>query len=152
MSSDNHLSPSSSAGTSDENSSQEHIQRRRRHQHAETKEEEMPMFLQILTNTLPMLFISLLMTAGVMYYTRLRAPTQLPPPVGISFAVTVDSDIMTVYNYLSQPEHRTEWHDAVEVSGPAIDHSAIVGRLLSSVYHVCSCAADAFMNLRVYFV
>lgn len=40
----------------------------------------------------------------------------------------VDADILAVYDYVSTPDFRTEWHmGSVEVSGPAIDHSAVIG-------------------------
>eukprot|EP00282_Hemiselmis_andersenii_P013934 CAMPEP_0114164786 /NCGR_PEP_ID=MMETSP0043_2-20121206/30867_1 /TAXON_ID=464988 /ORGANISM="Hemiselmis andersenii, Strain CCMP644" /LENGTH=53 /DNA_ID=CAMNT_0001261497 /DNA_START=60 /DNA_END=217 /DNA_ORIENTATION=- len=38
---------------------------------------------------------------------------------------------MAVYDYVSTPDYRTEWHmGSVEVSGPAIDHSAVIGEQL----------------------
>jgi hypothetical protein len=125
--------PSAPAGDRDAASSRQESTQRppRRSQLEEEPKPEMPMYMQILINTIPMLLISLLMTAGLMYYKRTRVPYQVPPPIGISVGVTIDSDIMAVYEFLSTPELRTEWHlNAVEVSGPAMDHSAIVGKIL----------------------
>jgi hypothetical protein len=125
---------SAPAGDRDAGSSRQESFQRRRRQSEEEAKPDMPMYMQILINTIPMLLISLLMTAGLMYYKRFRVPYQVPQPVGISTGVTIDSDIMAVYEFLSTPELRTEWHmNAVEVSGPAMDHSAIVGKLLPFV-------------------
>ena len=70
------------------------------------------------------------MLAGLAYYLiSTRSAVLKAPNRGLTASVNVDATILDVYDYLSTPDFRTEWHfGAVEITGPAIDHSAIPGK------------------------
>lgn len=68
---------------------------------------------------------------GVAYYMAQRhAPTK--GVRGVNGVTMIASELTRVYDYVSTPDFRTEWHlGSVEVSGPAIDHSAVPGEIFS---------------------
>ena len=74
------------------------------------------------------------MLAGLAYYLiSTRSAVLKAPNRGLTASVNVDATILDVYDYLSTPDFRTEWHfGAVEITGPAIDHSAIPGKSLNA--------------------
>lgn len=73
------------------------------------------------------LILTVLMGLLAWYMMKYRVPRK-PIVKGISTSVMLDWDITNVYEYVSTPDFRTEWHmAAVEVNGPAIDHSSVPG-------------------------
>jgi hypothetical protein len=76
--------------------------------------------------------------AGVAYYYISNRPATLKPPSkGLVASVVVDATILEVYDYMSTPDFRTEWHfNTIEINGPAIDHSAIPGEIIPATHWV----------------
>lgn len=69
-------------------------------------------------------------------------------PTTVSTSILIQSDILSVYDYISTPEFRTEWHmGSVEVSGPAIDHSAVVGERFVEEMSIGSIIAEVEWNV-----
>lgn len=79
------------------------------------------------------IFISVLaaVLAGLAYYYISTRPATLQQASrGLTASAIADASILEVYDYMSTPDFRTEWHfNAVEINGPAIDHSAIPGKM-----------------------
>ncbi len=72
--------------------------------------------------------LAALLTGAAYYYMSSRSAVLKPANKGLTASVNVQASIVDVYDYLSTPDFRTEWHfGAVEINGPAIDHSAITG-------------------------
>lgn len=93
-------------------------------------------------------FASLILTVlmGLLAWYMMKYRIARKPIVkGISTSVMLDWDITNVYEYVSTPDFRTEWHmAAVEVNGPAIDHSAVTGsHPPGSAAHELSCECVA---------
>ena len=73
--------------------------------------------------------------AAIYYANRMHRPAKSAR--GIQSGLLIASELDRVYNYLSTPDFRTEWHfNAVEVSGPAIDHSAVPGEMFAEELRV----------------
>ena len=72
--------------------------------------------------------LAAVLTGAAYYYMSSRSAVLKPANKGLTASVNVQASILDVYDYLSTPDFRTEWHfGAVEINGPAIDHSAITG-------------------------
>jgi len=81
--------------------------------------------------------VSIIAVAVGYYYSKSRVP--IKPLRGVSAVVVISSEINRVYDYVSTPDFRTEWHlSSVEVSGPAIDHSAVVGEMFAEEFRVAA--------------
>ena len=82
------------------------------------------------------LLASLVVVGAAIYYAnRMHRPAKSAR--GIQSGLLIASELDRVYNYLSTPDFRTEWHfNAVEVSGPAIDHSAVPGEMFAEELRV----------------
>ena len=94
---------------------------------------------------LPFASMALTVLVGVLswYMMRHRMPRKAAVK-GITTSIMLDWDITNVYDYVSTPDFRTEWHmAAVEVNGPAIDHSAVTGARPDLATQAASCAACA---------
>lgn len=69
-------------------------------------------------------------------------------PTTVSTSISIESNILSVYDYISTPEFRTEWHmGSIEVSGPAIDHSAVVGERFVEEMSIGSTTAEVEWNV-----
>ena len=91
-------------------------------------------------------FIAAVLTSLVYYRISTNSNSPLKPPEKlITSSIVIDSSLADVYNYVSTPDFRTEWHfNAMEVQGPAIDHSSIPGEPLhcSILYVLLSSIID----------
>jgi hypothetical protein len=82
------------------------------------------------------IFMTIVAVAIGFYYSKMRATTK-PILRGVYSGITIGSDLQRVYDYVSTPDFRTEWHmGSVEVAGPAIDHSAVVGERFAEELHL----------------
>ncbi len=75
--------------------------------------------------------LAAVLAGAAYYYMSSRSAVLKPANKGLTASANVQASILDVYDYLSTPDFRTEWHfGAVEINGPAIDHSAITGAYL----------------------
>uniref|UniRef100_A0A7S4M0E0 Activator of Hsp90 ATPase N-terminal domain-containing protein n=2 Tax=Guillardia theta TaxID=55529 RepID=A0A7S4M0E0_GUITH len=75
------------------------------------------------------------MAAGYIYLMSKKGGKDTKDPNALRSVIaskTIRTKLGRAYDYISTPDFRTEWHmGAVEVAGPAIDHSAVTGELFS---------------------
>lgn len=71
------------------------------------------------------------MAAGYIYLMSKKGGKDTKDPNALRSVIaskTIRTRLGRAYDYISTPDFRTEWHmGAVEVAGPAIDHSAVTG-------------------------
>eukprot|EP00960_Hanusia_phi_P049581 759640-Hanusia_phi.AAC.2 len=68
------------------------------------------------------------MAAGYVYFMSRKGGKDPNALRSVTASKTIRTNVASVYEYISTPDFRTEWHmGAVEVAGPAIDHSAVTG-------------------------
>ena len=118
---------------------------------ADRKELPIHSGLGFLASLIPSLLVSIFIACGFVYFGRIKLSKARPAPVlGISTSTLIDGDILAVWDYVSTPDFRTEWHmRSVEVSGPAIDHSAVVGEQFVEDFSIDDSNVDAEIEWSV---